>query len=112
MTGTKLAHNKAPCLRSVDKVNTYRFKSDESKKLCCESFKSSIERITIWSAFIAKQIINFYSQGGAKFPTGGMSLAKSKDKPASARFVEVSRSGEMPEPTVIVRMRENGNTLV
>jgi len=60
----------------------------------------------------AKKIINFYSQGGAKFPTGGMSLAKSKDKPASARFVEVSRSGEMPEPTVIVRMRENENTLV
>ena len=112
MAGTKLAHNKAPCLRSADKVNTHRVIRPESEKLCCQSFKSTIESITIWSAFKAKQIINFYSQGGAKFPTGGMSLAKSKDKPASARFVEVSRSGEMPEPTVIVRMRENGKTLV
>ena len=31
-------------------------------------------------------------------------------EPASARFVEVSRSGEMPEPTVIVRMKENKKT--
>lgn len=39
-------------------------------------------------------------------------------KPASARFVEVSRFGDVdvmstiPEPTVIVRMRENRNTPV
>lgn len=34
------------------------------------------------------------------------------DEPASARFFEVSRSGERPEPTVIVRMRENEKTSV
>jgi len=34
------------------------------------------------------------------------------DEPASARCIEVSRSGEKPEPTVIVRMRENEETPV
>ena len=46
------------------------------------------------------------SQGGVKFPTGGKG---SNAKPASAPEVwEVSRSGVNPEPTVIVRMKENG----
>ena len=45
-----------------------------------------------------------YSQGGAKFPTGG----KHKCKPASAFMCEgSSRSGVIPEPTVIVRMKGN-----
>ncbi len=45
------------------------------------------------------------SQGGVKFPTGGIPLT---GKPASACFTgRVSRSGEIPEPTVKVRMEEN-----
>lgn len=40
-----------------------------------------------------------------KFPTGGIS--DSREEPASACFGRVSRSGEMPEPTVTVRMGEN-----
>lgn len=46
------------------------------------------------------------SQGGAKFPTGGMRAMIRK--PASGPIVRgVSRSGERPEPTVTVRMKEN-----
>jgi hypothetical protein len=50
------------------------------------------------------------SQGGAEFPTGGK-RAKSR-KPASGfqAFGSVSRSGAIPEPTVIVRMEENVQT--
>ncbi|CUH79775.1 hypothetical protein SAMN04488093_103270 [Tropicibacter naphthalenivorans] len=41
------------------------------------------------------------SQGGVKFPTGG-------DSPRAPLFRQgVSRSGEIPGPTVIVRMKEN-----
>lgn len=40
-----------------------------------------------------------------EFPTGGIfALA---EEPASACLGRVSRSGEMPEPTVTVRMGEN-----
>jgi hypothetical protein len=45
--------------------------------------------------------IPFNSQGGAEFPTGGT---------ARERFSfqeKVSRSGEIPGPTVKVRMKEN-----
>ena len=48
------------------------------------------------------------SQGGAEFPTGG--IRSHLREPASAWHIQsdvrVSRSGEMPEPTVIVRMKE------
>jgi hypothetical protein len=49
-----------------------------------------------------------YSQGGAKTPTGGIPVCTGK--PANAPFdrdMEVSRSGEKPEPTVTVRMKED-----
>ena len=52
------------------------------------------------------------SQGGAEFPTGGIWICLSAcvQQPASARQAArpagVSRSGEMPEPTVTVRMKE------
>lgn len=52
------------------------------------------------------------SQGGVKFPTGGIWICLSAcvQQPASARLAArpagVSRSGEMPEPTVTVRMKE------
>mmetsp|Transcript_22443 Transcript_22443/g.36206 ORF Transcript_22443/g.36206 Transcript_22443/m.36206 type:complete len:235 (+) Transcript_22443:4432-5136(+) len=48
------------------------------------------------------------SQGGAKFPTGGMWIRSTS--PRAPRFFKnrgSSRSGETPEPTVIVRMKEN-----
>jgi hypothetical protein len=46
------------------------------------------------------------SQGGVKFPTGGIGRSPG----ARERFRQcrkVSRSGAMPEPTVIVRMEED-----
>jgi hypothetical protein len=55
-------------------------------------------------------------QGGVKFPTGGMQAAQSRlpasprapaSPPDSRRRSGVSRSGAMPEPTVIVRMEED-----
>jgi hypothetical protein len=49
-----------------------------------------------------------YSRGRVKFPIGGN--PDYLGKPASALFLmEVSRSGENPEPTVTVRMEENRN---
>jgi hypothetical protein len=47
-------------------------------------------------------------QGGVKLPTGGRFPLG--DEPASAPGTrrEVSRSGQMPEPTVTVRMKEDG----
>jgi hypothetical protein len=45
------------------------------------------------------------SQGGAKFPTGGIWIYPMS--PRAALLKGVSRSGEMPEPTVIVRMKES-----
>jgi len=61
-----------------------------------------------------KPIYILNSQGGVKFPTGGVFVfsVEKADEPASARCIEVSRSGEKPEPTVIVRMRENEETPV
>jgi hypothetical protein len=46
------------------------------------------------------------SQGGVEVPTGGMQhrLRARERLPLEGS----SRSGEMPEPTVIVRMKENG----
>lgn len=45
------------------------------------------------------------SQGGVKVPTGGMGpFSRARERSVKA---EVSRSGEMPGPTVIVRMKEN-----
>ena len=47
-----------------------------------------------------------YSQGGVKLPTGGMKVDPLS--PRAAFLLEsVSRSGETPEPTVTVRMKEN-----
>jgi hypothetical protein len=48
------------------------------------------------------------SRGGVKVPTGGNGERSSK--PASARRTMggVSRFGEIPKPTVTVRMEENG----
>ena len=46
------------------------------------------------------------SRGGVRFPTGGK--CADAHKPASARGCGVSRFGETPKPTVIVRMEENG----
>jgi hypothetical protein len=48
------------------------------------------------------------SRGGVKVPTGGNGERSSK--PASARRAlgGVSRFGEIPKPTVTVRMEENG----
>ena len=55
-------------------------------------------------------------QGGVKFPTGGMLAAQLRlpasprapaSPPDSRRCSGVSRSGAMPEPTVIVRMEED-----
>ena len=47
-------------------------------------------------------------QGGAKFPTGGMPRnVASRERPVFPRNAGVSRPGEMPGPTVIVRMRED-----
>jgi hypothetical protein len=48
-----------------------------------------------------------YSQGGVKFPTGGMQGKTLRARERNSRKELVSRSGEMPEPTVIVRMKEN-----
>ena len=49
------------------------------------------------------------SQGGVEIPTGGkpnrFPVRQARERRAKAR---VSRSGAMPEPTVIVRMKENG----
>ncbi len=51
-----------------------------------------------------------YSQGGVKFPTGGMwETPRARERLPIGR---VSRSGEMPEPTVIVRMKENAERCV
>ena len=58
-------------------------------------------------------------QGGAKFPTGGMSAMcrRARERPRArssliGRFARgVSRSGAMPEPTVIVRMEEDAQTV-
>jgi len=63
-----------------------------------------------WDLPIAKSVafdlLFNRSQGGVKLPTGGMQLlAASPRAPSGGR---VSRSGEMPEPTVIVRMKEDG----
>ncbi len=46
------------------------------------------------------------SQGGVKFPTGGM-FAKTSPR-APGQWPGSSRSGATPEPTVIVRMKESG----
>jgi len=46
------------------------------------------------------------SQGGAKLPTGGKRL-EPQARERRRGFRRVSRSGAMPEPTVIVRMKEN-----
>ena len=61
------------------------------------------------SSFTAKQ----RSQGGAKLPTGGICrhakawIAAARERlRSSSEACRVSRSGEMPEPTVIVRMKE------
>ena len=55
---------------------------------------------------VAAQVRLHCSQGGVEFPTGGKGR---NAKPASAPEVrEVSRSGVTPEPTVRVRMKENG----
>jgi hypothetical protein len=49
-----------------------------------------------------------YSQGGVKFPTGGIPVLIRGARERSFMIVkEVSRSGEKPEPTVTVRMRED-----
>ena len=48
------------------------------------------------------------SQGGVKVPTGGNSLS-TEARERLARLARVSRFGATPKPTVIVRMRENGN---
>jgi len=48
-----------------------------------------------------------YSQGGVKFPTGGILVQSREPASASSNVMEVSRSGESPGPTVRVRMEEN-----
>lgn len=51
-----------------------------------------------------------YSQGGAKFPTGGKSAllkARERFRPAG---LKVSRSGVIPGPTVTVRMGESNDS--
>ncbi len=53
----------------------------------------------------ASQVRLHCSQGGVKFPTGGKAAMPS---PRALPVREVSRSGVIPEPTVIVRMKENG----
>jgi len=47
-------------------------------------------------------------QGGAKLPTGGRFPLGNKPASAPGTCREVSRSGPMPEPTVTVRMKEDG----
>ena len=46
------------------------------------------------------------SQGGVKFPTGGI-WVKSQEPTSAFRKEGSSRAGETPAPTVIVRMKEN-----
>ena len=46
-------------------------------------------------------------QGGAKFPTGGMSRKRRARERSAPHGVEVSRPGAMPGPTVTVRMKED-----
>ena len=46
------------------------------------------------------------SQGGVQFPTGGKRLRRARER-LWIRILWASRSGEIPEPTVIVRMRKN-----
>ncbi len=50
-----------------------------------------------------------YSQGGVKFPTGGIKVRPLSPRALASFYREAgtSRSGEMPEPTVKVRMEEN-----
>ncbi|GGX99611.1 hypothetical protein GCM10011290_29380 [Vogesella alkaliphila] len=47
-------------------------------------------------------------QGGVQFPTGGMAARAAEPASAFAARQKVSRSGAMPEPTVTVRMKEDG----
>ncbi len=47
------------------------------------------------------------SQGGVKFPTGGMRAMTRKPASGFGSSGVTSRSGERPEPTVKVRMKEN-----
>jgi hypothetical protein len=50
-----------------------------------------------------------YSQGGVQFPTGGIPVhtGEPASGPRYFEFEDVSRSGEKPEPTVTVRMKED-----
>lgn len=48
-----------------------------------------------------------YSQGGVKVPTGGIPTEIGEPASAPEGFGRSSRSGERPEPTVIVRMEED-----
>jgi len=50
-----------------------------------------------------------YSQGGAKFPTGGKSADAESPRALLAARPKVSRSGVIPEPTVRVRMGESND---
>ncbi len=49
---------------------------------------------------------NVYSQGGAKFPTGGKSAQAESPRALQTSALKVSRSGVIPGPTVKVRMGE------
>ncbi len=48
-----------------------------------------------------------YSQGRVKIPTGGKPVLVSPRAPIGRKTFGVSRSGEIPEPTVTVRMGED-----
>jgi 3,4-dihydroxy 2-butanone 4-phosphate synthase len=50
-----------------------------------------------------------YSQGGAKFPTGGKSASVLKARERFRLCLKVSRSGVIPGPTVKVRMGEGND---
>lgn len=47
------------------------------------------------------------SRGGVKVPTGGIGRNKARARERSPSIGEVSRFGEIPKPTVIVRMEES-----
>lgn len=48
-----------------------------------------------------------YSQGGVKIPTGGYPFNEWRARERSEMVQRSSRSGVIPEPTVIVRMKED-----
>ena len=61
-----------------------------------------------YNAYQLDRPIKPNSQGGVQFPTGGIwRKPAARERLVACMASKVSRSGAMPEPTVIVRMKEN-----